>query len=381
MKRAAVAVSLGEDKAFLSLGQIKKSHLYSIGTLDINLLCKEEDSFIRLRENLELIDQRVKEVEKDKIIRIDRIYFELPWGLENEKVVEDTVPLKRRKKITFSDIAFLKRYIEEKFLEWDDYCLHNVVLKYEVGGKVYKNPPLGAVGKKVKLRCLLFWIKDNRHKELEDMFYNVERSLGKVICSKMSMLAASFADKDKTQAVTSLNYRESYFVVRRKDNVIYGERSDFGLEKLIQAISRQFGLTAGLAEELFYRYASFKAVPSYKEITVKKEDTYMNISIQALNLFIKRYLRDEISVLFHKIAEKSDDREFLISFLGQFNSKDGFFSFLKNIIPCTIKSPLFAPNSSAFGTMNYAINPFLEVDYLRNETLLMKVINVYREYF
>ena len=38
--------------------------------------------------------------------------------------------MNRRKRISSADITTAKRYLEDKFLDWDDYCIHNIVTEY-----------------------------------------------------------------------------------------------------------------------------------------------------------------------------------------------------------------------------------------------------------
>jgi len=380
--RGTCAIVLDRDRALISFGYHKRFYPAFLEELEIPISYNGDSILSCLQQNIEILDQRIKEVEKSRSFRVEKVFLELPWGFANKRVVQDSIPLRRRKSIASADISFAKKYLEDKFLDWDDFCLHNIVINYEVEGVSYDLVPLGIRAKKIELQSLLLWVKDKIYKETEDIFDNLDRNFGGFIEPGISMYSCVFLKKEKTQVVVSINYDCSHFVIRNRDGFIFGREFDFGLKKIIEMLAQKFILPLALAEEVFMRYISFKESPYFKEITIKKEEGYINLSTQTLNSFIKDYIKNEISYLLDEIKKMAQDDGLAISFIGRLNSKDGFYGFLKDFIPHDLKAPLQKETiSSSFGCLRYGLSPFLEEDYKKNELFLRRIVNIYKEYF
>ena len=379
--RGVCSVVLDSDRALISFGGLKKSYLNFLQEIEVPLSSSNGNLLSCLRENLDILDQKIKEVEKSFPFRFEKIFLELPWGFASKRKVADIIPLKRRKRISPGDIAFARKYLEDKFLDWDDFCIHHITTNYEVEGATYEKVPLGLRAKKIKLESQLFWIKDKVRREIEDIFDNLDREFGGLIDPGISMFSSSFRRKEKIQAVLSVNYSNSCFVVRKKEGFIFSKDFDFSLKKMVEQLGRNFGLTPPLAEEVFNRYISFKELPYFKEITIKREGGYLNLSTQTLNSFIKDYIKQELTYLLEQIKEVSQ-AEFIISFIGRLSVKEGFYGFLQSCTPYSLQAPIQKSSlSSSFGCLRYGVSPFLDSDYKSNGFFLRSILNIYKEYF
>jgi len=380
--RGVCAISLDKDKAFVSFASLKGSCLTFLEELDIPIVGFNNDITPFLKNNLEAINQKIIGMETKHSCRCEKIFLELPWAEVKEKRVEDIVTLKSRKKITSSDISRAKKQLEDKFLNWDDFCVHNIIINYEIEGSNYIEPPLGVWAKKIKLKALLIWIKDKMYKEIEDIFDSADRNLTGVIAPQISRLSSTFTDKEKAQVVISIDYDQSNFIARSGDNFFFGKKFDFSFQKAIEELAHRFALKISLAEEIFRRYISFKEIPYFKEITVKRDSGYINLSTQTLNLFIKNYIKSEICYILQEVREDISKDDFVLSFVGRLNSKEGFYGSLQSYVPYSLKAPLQRSIvSSSYGCLRYGISRFLEQDHKKNEPMFRRILNIYREYF
>jgi len=335
-----------------------------------------------LQDNSVIIDQKIKEVEVDCSCRVLKVFVELPWNLSKQRLVEEVVILSRRKIITPKDISFAKKYLEDKFLDWDDICLHNIVMNYEIDTIDYENPPLGVWAKKIKLTSHLLWIKDKIHKEAEDIFYALDRSFGGFVAAGVSMFATAFIKRGGKQVMISIGFGKSYFTVVDKGKFIFGREFDFGIKKIIEEIEKQFLLKYSLSEEVFYRYVSFKEISYNKEITIKKDTGCVNLSIQAVNCVVKDYVKGEIAYFIKEIEDNICNNDFTVSFIGRLNSKEGFLEFLKEYVgfPGNVSVQPFAVSSSS-GCLRYGVSRFLENSHKQHGFFLQHFFNIYKEYF
>ena len=380
--KGACALVFNEDRAFISFASLTRTYCTFCGETEIPISLTSGDFFSYFRRNSELINRKIKEAEKRFSFRVENVFIELPQGLGNAKVVRDVVPLKRRKRIGPRDISFAKKYIENKFLDWDDYCLHNIAIQYEVEGSCFDEPPLGVCGKKIVLKNFLVWIKDKFYRETEDILDSLDRHFAGFVYPAISIYSCSFNSKSGVQAVIHCGYGMSSFTVRNKEGFIFSQASDFGLKKIYRELSRRFLLSDALAGEVFERYVSFKETPYFKEITIKREDAYVNISTQAINVFVREYIRNEIITILQQMIPHMPGEDSTLSLIGRFNNKKGFYGLLKDCLPYSLKRPIERTVvSSSFGCLQYGLYRFLERDHLKQKSLLWRIINMYREYF
>ncbi len=391
--RGACAITLDNDRTFISFGVSKRGTLSFLREVEVPPGRRDTDPFIFLQANSEILNKKIKEVEESDSLRVERVFLELPKEFESRRIVSEVVPLKRRKKIALRDIPYVRKHLEGKFLDWDDFCVHNIMIGYGVDGKNYASLPLGIWTKKIQAQSMLVYTKDKIYRKALDIFDNMDRNFGGFVSGQISMYACAFdlsgqkylsgsIKEEPPQVVVNFGYNTSCFAVRNKNDFILSPSFDFGLKKIIDELSKRFLLNPPLAQEVFQRYISFKEIPYFKEVTIKKGGGYINLSVQAASFFIKDYVRREFSSLLQRVREDVGGDEFVISFIGRLNVKEGFYGFLKNYFSCNLKSPIQNPSlSSSSGCLRYGVSGFLEKNHKRNRSFLQNILEVYREYF
>jgi len=380
--RGICAIVLGNDKIFISSARLRRNHLTFLEEVALPLAYNSNNFIAFLRDNSDVIERKIRRIEEKFSIRIEKVFLELPWDQSVQQIVEEVIPLKRKKRITADDISWSKKYLEDKFLDWDDICIHNVAMSYEVAGQSYGVAPLGVLAKRIRLRSLLVGAKHKAYKEVEDIFNNINRNFGGFVTAALSSLATTFRKKGKTQVVVNINYGSSSYVIRDENNDISYKEFNFSLKKAIEILAKRFMMPIVLASEVFQRYISFKEIPYFKEITLKTDQGYINLSIQTLNSFVKEYIGGEIKCLVGEIKDQIKSNEVVISFIGRLNTKEGFYNFLKEYVPYSLSIPLSkAVVSSSLGCLNYGVKPFLENDHKENNSVFRRILDIYREYF
>lgn len=377
-------IDIDNDKVFISFASLDKQTLSFLEEIEIPVSSTGQNLIDFLKHNAQMFIQRISEKEIAYSLRVEKVFINLPWGMENKIVIDETIPLKKRKKITPGDIDFAKRYLEETALDWDDVCLHHLILYYEIEGNRYARPPLGVWAKKIKLHSMVLSIKEKLHKETEDIFDNLDREFGGFIFSGVSCLAAALAQPaaQKPKVVVHVGCEQSCAAVYAHGNVEFVNGSGFSTTKIFQEIEKKFLLSFELAREISYRYLSFKDIPNFKEISVKDGQSYINVSTQTFNSFVKELVACQVGLLLTEIKSKFAIQECSISFIGRLNAYDGFYEFLKTSVSQDVE-PLntYETQSSSYGCLRYGISRFLEHDYARNTSLFQKMATIYKEYF
>jgi len=380
--RGACAIILDCDKAFISYAALRKRSLNFFQETEINSPYDDSDIVDWLKKNSEVLQDKIVSIEKKSLLDIQRLYLQLPWGSCQIKRVQEAVTLGRRKKIGPGDISSLKKYLENKFLDWDDYCVHNIIFKYEIEGKYYFTAPLGIAAKKIKAEAILVLIKDRIYQEVESIFNNLERNFSGFVLPQVSLFSSVFRKKDKVRAVISIDYAKSHLVTVDGEEFMNNREFPFGLKQIIEALAEKFMLPFNLAQEVFFRYFSFQETPFFKEVTIKKEEGYLNLSTQTLNSFIKDYLRTQIQYIAKELDQLANNKDLIVSFIGRLNTKEGFYGFLQSFLSYNLKGSLQkSALSSSYGCLRYGLNPFLENDYKRKTSFIRYILGIYKEYF
>ncbi len=380
--RGICGIVLEEDKAFLSFSGLKKKSFIFFREKQISL--SVSDDFIRrLKINAAAIDEAISSFEKENSLGVDQIFIELPAGLLQEKEIAERIVLAKRKRIRPADIEAGKKYIENKFLEWDERCLHHLILDYQTEGIKYESPPLGLLTDKLKLNSLLFYIKDNLYKEAADIFYNLERNFAGFVAHKLSSFSQGFKRIQKNQILISVNNDKTYTQIRDEKGRIKEESSGFSIAGIIDQLSSQYAVTPALAEELLERYGTFKVIPYFKEVSVKKDDSYLNISVKALADFLKKIFSEQSKGILEKVlkADSLNEEKATFSFIGPLSVKEGFYGYVKDLLPYRLEVPTYKCRSSSLGCARYgALRPLEEI-HRRDISFLGKLKKIYREYF
>ena len=93
------AISLDKDKTFISFARLKKTCLTFLNESEVPIAGCDNNIVPFLKDNLEIIDQKIREAETKYSCRCEKVFLELPWAVAKERKVEGIVTLKSRKKI------------------------------------------------------------------------------------------------------------------------------------------------------------------------------------------------------------------------------------------------------------------------------------------
>jgi len=380
--KGACAIVADEDRAFVAFAKISGKRIFFIREADIPLRWRGSDIRGYLRDGLDILDKTIGDIERRHSFRVERVFVQLPIEATQLKTVCDTVALRRRKRITAGDIEFAKKYLEDKFLEWDDRCIHNVALGYRAEGASFRQAPLGVWSRKIEMNSSLAWVKDALYRDMEDIFDTIDRHFGGFIAPQIAAYASVFTKRDGLQAVMVIDYGRSFLVVSDESGLRMEKQYNFGFKHLIDMLAKSFTLDVSLADELFRRHVSFKEIPYFKEVTLKKKDTYVNVSTQSLNVLVKECIRQQVHAAGEYLKTQVSHQPIVFSCIGRLGAKEGFFSFIKECLPFEFQLPLqSSTRSSSYGCLCYGLRPFLENEHRRDTPLLKRIIKTYRDYF
>lgn len=381
--KAYCGIDIDKDKTFISFASLSNRGLTPLE--EIGITAPFNEPLIQfLRNNIEMFNQRLREKEEELKLHIDRIFLKIPQELMHQRIAEDTVLLKKQKRIDARDISFAKKTLENVVLNWDDTALHHFVLYYETEGVRYKYPPLNLWAKKLTLQSLLVWVKAALYKEVRAIFENVEREFGGFISPALSSLATAFGeDLSDRAAVIDVGYQNSRLTIFNDGVVGYNDGYDFSLRKVIKNIEKQFLFPYPLAEEIFARYISFQHAALHKEVSLKHGATYMNVSTNSLNSFLRDYIKGEIVGLLGHINEKIGNSPCMLSLIGRLSDTEGFHEFIKALLPLNLTMGAQPYGvSSSFGCLKYGLLRFLERGAKhKRDSLVHRLLHLYRDYF
>lgn len=377
-------IDIDSDKTYIAFAKGLKHELKFLGEAELEIPFSPTNFFQFLQENSNSINKKICEEEKQLSLNIEKIYINLPAILSQKGEFSATIPLKKRKKITAADIMFARKYLQDTYLDWDDFCIHNFVLSYEVEGKIYAYPPLGVIAKKIKLNSCLIWVKDRFRKDTETIFSNLERNFAGFISPFASITGGIFShpkDMEDSCAIIDIAYDKTFILAFKDKRISYIKESEFGLKKIFDELEKKVILPAALAKEVFNRYVSFKELSHFTEVSIKTGSNYINLSTQAANTFVKEYIKNELTAIV-TAAKEALSAESSVYICGRLNTKEGFCDFLKSFMAYNVKlSNIKEVASKSFGALNYGMSKFLEEGALRKDSFANRIINTYKEYF
>lgn len=375
------AISLEKDKAFVCLAGKKGGQLKFLEEKELHFL-PGFDFIPALKAGADLIEQAIAEGEKKYSFFAAKIFVELPFDLFQQKVIKEKIVLPKKRKIKPSDINFGKKYIEEKFLEWDERCIHNLILNYRIKGCDFTSPPLGLFTGCIEVEAYLAYLKENFYQDVSGIFSNLERNFQGFVGRNFSLLNQAYNSLEKGKAAFWIGYYKSYFCARDKTGKIKAKEFDFGVESIISGLSGQYNLTFSLAKQLLDRYLTFKVIPYHKEISFKRGDTYFNLSVKVLNDFFKKVLQDNFKLILSDLKNLGFFGNEISNFtvIGPLTLKEGFYACLKEFLPYHLKIPQIRLKSDSLGCAGYGIYP-LEKNYYYRLSFWEKIKAIYREYF
>ncbi|MCF7886919.1 MAG: hypothetical protein K9L71_00705 [Candidatus Omnitrophica bacterium] len=377
------ALVLEKDKAFLSFAILRGRCLQFLDEKKL-LLLSNDDFLKQLKANAKKIEKLIIDFEQEHSLSVGKMFMELPSDLAGEVEVQEKIVFPKKKKITPSTIDSAKKYIENKFLEWNQHCIHHIVLDYQTEGIQTNDAPLQAFTNKIKFRSLLIYVKEDFYKEVADIFYNMEKNFSGFIAHKISAFSQGFNNLEGNQIVIGVNNFNSYAGAKDEKGRLFEKEFSFGVKKITEELSKQYAIAPSIAEQLLKRHGSFKEIPYFKEITIKKQDSYLNLSTKALSNFLKKVFSSNIKLIIEevlKVVEENKKNEVVFSFIGPLTRKDGFYGYIKKLLTIKIEVPTYKCSSSAFGCIKYGYFRPLEKAHEKKQSLFEKIKKIYHEYF
>jgi len=376
-------IDIEKDKVFISFASFNKGILNFLEEVKLDLEEKQYDLLNFFKNYISFINQKI--IERKSIYSLDifDIFINIDLDFVNERIVEEVVPFNKLKKISISDINFAKKYLENSSLEWDDLCIHNFIINYNVNNQNYYNPPIGILTKKIKLKSLLIYIKNSLYEETDSIFDAFNLKFLNFVYKPISAFSIALNQKKdfKDKIIFYIGYDRSYLIIYLDKKIKSIKKFDFGLKNIFFEIEKKFLVPTALSKEIFNRYISFREDLPFKEITIKNNDSYMNLNINTLNLFTKNYIKDEISKIIDEDLINLGKKDIEIVFLGRLNLYDGFSEFIKNFISFPIEIVKNYGLSCSFGAIKYGLERSLENNLIGKPSIFKKIVEVYKEYF
>ena len=378
----ACAIVFDADKSYAVFARIKGGRIFFVKEQAIDFACGNDNIADCCKKSVQLLEKTIQEVEKLHALRIDDIFVQLPSSQCNFKNVSDIFPLGRRKKINTADVILAKKYLEDKFIDWDDHCVHNIITSYEAASRVFNQAPCGVWSHRLGVNSFLVWIKDKLYRDAEEAIDSLNRRFAGFIAAPIGVFSSCFFQRAASQSVISIECEISRCVLLSKKGIIERQYTAMGYKNILEAFAKNFFFDHSLAIELFERYITFKETPHHYEVTVKKDGAYINVSAQSLNSFVKQYIKEQFSPIACDIKSYFDGEPPQLSVIGALAAKEGALSFFKECL----SQPLYIPSqyplvSSAYGCLTYGVKRFMERDRETGKSFFKRVVETYREYF
>lgn len=335
-----------------------------------------------IKENIERIEEILREKEKKYSLTIDRIFLNLPYEEASFEIVEDIFPLSWKKKpITFKDIEKAKSYIENIVLEWKKFLVHHIVLEYEANERAYICLPSNLEAKNLKLKSFLVYTERKMYEEILEVFDNIERKFMGFVWEPLSSLSINNLDFLSSSA-SILMKRDYTLCTGIKKGEIFIKKFSFGEKNIKKAIGDKFFLSQEVADKLFSWYTYFGEECENKKILIK-EKGYIEIPWSDFILLIKEMVYLGIEEVIHFLREKMEEEKIKVTFLGKLSQRKHFFDFLKEFFPFLeiTASSRKVSCLSLYGCIKYGCLRYLERNRLERKSLWQKLAEVYKDYF
>ncbi len=378
--RGYCGIELDKDKTFLCFALKEKGKLKFLEEVSLNIPFEGDNLIDFFKENTQRLIQKIEERESAYSLEVERIYLSLPWNLGKRRFVEEMVFLGEPRRLSGKDILFAKRYVEEKNLDWDERCIHQLVLSFQAEGNDYPLAPLGISTQKIILRSFLVYTKNGLYTSLKENFSSFGRYFAGFIYPILGSLSLFLDEETKDLLVIKIGYQNSQLVVFVEKRLKVLEEYDFGLSGIFEALERKFLISSDLLKEVFSRYFSFKELFDSKEIKIKHHGQQLVLDVVAFNNCVKEYLKNKILGVLEGLKSRLNLTALRVAFIGRLNIYEGFKEFLETFISHPLKVD-GRRESSSFACLSYAVDPFLERGYLKKEGFLERIFNLYKEYF
>ena len=348
-----------------------------------NYRFKSLEEFIM--NNIDYIDERISYTERRNSFKAESIFFRLPREYASKKETENVISLNvsnKVKRITYKDIDCAKRQIENISLSLKDTCIHHLVLEYRVEDKTFSKPPVGLWARKMYVKSMVIFIPSDLRDVFIDSFSNVERKFSGFVYSALADYSAAYNSiVDKLVFVVNIKKNDTALSCFRKGNIIFEKVYDFGNKSIISYVAKRLSFTEELASDLVFRYGSFYDADFSKEISVREQNAYINVSLVTLNNLIKEAVADNIGIIISDIDNKYLPDDYTVLFIGKIAQKEGFYDFVKKHFKIDIEHPVYNKFSScAFGCVRYGVTKLLEKENPKGP-LWQRVIRFYKDYF
>jgi len=335
--------------------------------------------------NIDYINERVSYIEKKNSFKVESIFFRLPREYACKKETEDVISLNlsnKVKRITYKDIDYVKKQIENISLSLKDTCVHHLVLEYRIEDKTFSRPPIGLWARKIHVKSVIIFIPSELHDVFMDSFSNVERKFSGFVYGALADYSAAYNNIiDKLVFVVNIKKNYTSLSCFRRGNIIFEKVYDFGNRLVISYVAKRLSLNEELVSDLIFKYGSFYDADLSKEISVREQNAYINISLATLNSLIREAITKNTNIIISDIKNKYLSDDYAVLFIGKIAQRDGFYDFAKKYFNMNIEYPLYNQFSScAFGCVHYGITRLFERQQSR-DSIWQRVVRFYRDYF
>ncbi|MFH1767784.1 MAG: hypothetical protein ABH858_01300 [Candidatus Omnitrophota bacterium] len=362
-----------------------KGKLIPITSSFLNIERGQDDLSEFIKAYIDDLDREIREKEKKLSFNVSHVFFRLSDQYANKKVVEDIVSFNTRKdekRITYRDIIWAKKQLENISLECDDVCLHHLVMEYFLKAAVFNAAPIGLLARKIRLKSLIVFCRRSVYQNFGDCFDSIGCKFAGFVYDTLADYSLIYdANNKDVCAVVNIKLRETRASYFYGNSFIKEDFFGFGEKDVIEAVARKFSLSLDLASSLVFNYGSFKDVSHAKEICVKDEASYLNVSAMSLNDFLKDIVSRRLGQIINTIKVKINKSKLPVFFTGRLSRIDGFSDFVKNGLKLQLKETQVKKDIQAgYGALYYGITRFLELN-VQPQSLFQRLFKVYKEYF
>lgn len=376
---------IGVDPGSLRALLVYSHHNRVIPLTKIEIKISSQNFLDVLHTYIDTLEEEIRKREKKYSCAVEKIYCSLPFEWAKVKIVEDAIPLTtdKKKRLTLKDIRSAKNHIESVSLEWNEMCLHNIVLEYHLDNKIYTTLPLFLEGRKLTIKTQLIFIERKIFKEVENIFENIGRKFMGFVYKPLSDVSVNYQNAYQEVPCTTLNVGESYTLASGiRNHHLCIDRFDFSERKIKAALEERFLLSQDVCAEILNRYVTFCDTSFHKEVVIKDGTKYVNISMSSLNSFLQDFTARELGAVIEKLKDIYD-KKIKIVFLGKIAFMKGFYSFLRHRFPSLEAEPVCFQSVAAplLGCIKYGRRRYLEEVSLPKKSFFQQLLHMYREYF
>ncbi|MBN2483695.1 MAG: hypothetical protein JXD21_05805 [Candidatus Omnitrophica bacterium] len=381
MKQGMCGIAL--EDGILSVLLCARERAQLIPCAEFSLPAGSDDLLEVLGKNIEKLDEEITKHEEEKSIVVDQVYCVLPFGWQRFKIADDIFPLaKDKKKAVFAkEIVQAKDHMEGVMLDWNERCIHNIILEYHLDGEVFRQLPAQVSARKLKLKSLLVSIERKIFSEIQALFHNIDRQFMAFIWWPLAELSVNASDKIPVPYVTvDIRRHETYCSILSDEGIVF-EKFDMNSVQIQRKIAEKFSLSPQVCQDILDHYVGFQSVMSGKEVVMKEAGRYVSINTTAISQYLQEILREELSEIIEFI-KRYISQEYKILFLGQFAVLKGFTAFIRGQFPGlqTEISSFRSSSSYLLGCVKYGCQRYLERT-IPQAGIFNRLMNMYRDYF